>query len=166
MPQKNESPWGNSAVGNLLKVPKETYQAALSKLGRLQNFTQRADNIAEQNFPDSARDASAKNAFRHALGTGMLTQELGGGAAGAVLAKMAGWGWEGLGASQLADSADHRLDTRHDLNANNIGASVATQVKNEAELVARLKQMANASVVAEPPGFFEPGVPRMTRAVK
>lgn len=136
------------------------------KLSRLQTFTQRADNIAEQNFPNSARDASEKNAFRHALGTGLLTQELGGGAVGATLAKMAGWGWEGLGASQLVDSAQHRLDTRHDLNANNVGASVATQAKNEAELVARLRDLARSSRIEQPPGFFEPGVPRLTRTVR
>ena len=84
----------------------------------------------------------------------------------ATMAKMAGWGWEGLGASQLMDSAAHRLDTRHDLNANNIGASVATQVKNEAELIAQLKRLANASVATSPPGFFEPGRPYMTHTGK
>ena len=136
------------------------------KWDSLSNFTQKADNIAEREFPDSARDASTKNAFRHALGTGMLTQELGGGAIAATLAKLAGYGWEGLGASQLVDSAAHRLDTRHDLNSNNIGASVATQVGSQEELVSRLKALASASVAGEPPGFFEPGVPRLTRTVK
>ena len=136
------------------------------KWDNLKTFANRADAIAEREFPNSARDASDKNAFRHALGTGMLTQELGGGPMAATMAKMAGWGWEGLGARQLIDSAAHRLDTRHDLNANNIGASVATQVKNEAELIARLKQLANASVATSPPGFFEPGRPYMTRTGK
>ena len=141
-------------------------QPMADKWDRLSTFTGRADNIAEQAFPDSARDASQKNAFRHALGTGMLTQELGGGPVAATLAKMAGWGWEGMGASQLADSAKHRLDTRHDLNANNIGASVAMQSKNEAELVARLKAMAIASRVEQPPGFFEQGRPYLSRTVQ
>lgn len=141
-------------------------QPMANKWDRLSTFTGRADNIAEQAFPDSARDASQKNAFRHALGTGMLTQELGGGPVAATLAKMAGWGWEGMGASQLVDSAKHRLDTRHDLNANNIGASVAMQSKNEAELVARLKQMAIASKVEQPPGFFEQGRPYLSRTVQ
>lgn len=151
--------WDSKMISGLL-------QPAADKWNRLSTFTQRADNIAEQNFPDSARDASSKNAFRHALGTGMLTRELGGGPIAATMAKMAGWGWEGLGASQLIDSAQHRLDTKHDLNANNIGASVATQAKSEAELVARLKAMAGASVVAQPPGFFEQGRPYMTRSVR
>ena len=141
-------------------------QPMADKWDRLSTFTGRADNIAEQAFPDSARDASQKNAFRHALGTGMLTQELGGGPVAATLAKMAGWGWEGMGASQLADSAKHRLDTRHDLNANNIGASVAMQSKNEAELVARLKQMASVARSEEPPGFFAQGRPYLTRTVR
>ncbi len=141
-------------------------QPMADKWDRLSTFTGRADNIAEQAFPDSARDASQKNAFRHALGTGMLTQELGGGPVAATLAKMAGWGWEGMGASQLADSANHRLDTRHDLNANNIGASVAMQSKNEAELVARLKQMASVARSEEPPGFFAQGRPYLTRTVR
>ena len=141
-------------------------QPIANKWDRLSTFTGRADNIAEQAFPGSARDASQKNAFRHALGTGMLTQELGGGPVAATLAKMAGWGWEGMGASQLVDSAKHQLDTRHDLNANNIGASVAMQSKNEAELVARLKQMAIASRVEQPPGFFEQGRPYLSRTVQ
>ncbi len=141
-------------------------QPMANKWDRLSAFTGRADNIAEQAFPDSARDASQKNAFRHALGTGMLTQELGGGPVAATLAKMAGWGWEGMGASQLMDSAKHRLDTRHDLNANNIGASVAMQSKNEAELVARLKQMASVARSEEPPGFFAQGRPYLTRTVR
>lgn len=151
-----DSMWDSQAFSKLVKP-------AADKWDRLTTFTQRADNIAEQQFPDSARDASTKNAFRHALGTGMLTQELGGGPVAATLAKMAGWGWEGLGASQLVDSAAYRLDTRHDLNANNVGASVAMQSQNQAELVARLKQLASVSVPGEPPGFFEPGVPRLTR---
>lgn len=141
-------------------------QPMANKWDRLSTFTGRADNIAEQAFPDSARDASQKNAFRHALGTGMLTQELGGGPVAATLAKMAGWGWEGMGASQLVDSAKHRLDTRHDLNANNIGASVAMQSKNEAELVARLKAMASVARSEEPPGFFAQGRPYLTRTVR
>ena len=141
-------------------------QPMANKWDRLSTFTGRADNIAEQAFPDSARDASQKNAFRHALGTGMLTQELGGGPVAATLAKMAGWGWEGMGASQLMDSAKHRLDTKHDLNANNIGASVAMQSKNEAELVARLKAMASVARSEEPPGFFAQGRPYLTRTVR
>ena len=141
-------------------------QPMANKWDRLSTFTGRADNIAEQSFPNSARDASQKNAFRHALGTGMLTQELGGGPVAATLAKMAGWGWEGMGASQLMDSAKHRLDTKHDLNANNIGASVAMQSKNEAELVARLKAMASVARSEEPPGFFAQGRPYLTRTVR
>ncbi len=150
----------NSAYWNELVKP------ATDKWDRLKSFANRADDIAEQNFPDSARDASQKNAFRHALGTGILTQELGGGPLAATTAKMAGWGWEGMDLGKIIDNPQHRMDTRHDLNANNIGASVATQVKNEAELVARLKQLANSSVVATPPGFFESGKPYMTRTVK
>lgn len=151
--------WDSKLISGLL-------QPAADKWNRLSTFTERADGIAEKAFPDSARDASTKNAFRHALGTGMLTQELGGGPIAATLAKMAGWGWEGLGAGQLMDSPQYRLDTRHDLNANNIGASVAMGSKNEAELVARLKQLASVAAVEQPPGFFEPPVPRLTRTVR
>ena len=151
--------WNSRLLAGLVKP-------AAQKWDRLKTFANRADDIAEREFPNSARDASDKNAFRHALGTGMLTQELGGGPMAATMAKMAGWGWEGLGASQLIDSKQHRLDTRHDLNANNIGASVAMASKNEAELVARLKQLASVAAVEQPPGFFEPPVPRLTRSVR
>ena len=154
-----DNSWDSAFMASLI-------QPAKDKWNRLSTFTQQADNIAEANFPNSARDASQKNAFRHALGTGILTQELGGGPIAATMAKMAGWGWEGLGASQLVDSAKYRLDTRHDLNANNIGASVAMQSKDQAELVARLKQMAIASRVEQPPGFFEQGRPYLSRTVQ
>ena len=151
--------WDSKLISGLV-------QPAKDKWNRLTTFTNRADDIAEREFPDSARDASTKNAFRHALGTGMLTQELGGGPMAAAVAKMAGWGWEGLGARQLINSPQHRLDTRHDLNANNIGASVAMASKNEAELVARLKQLASVARVEQPPGFFERGRPYLSRTVR
>ena len=151
--------WDSKLISGLV-------QPAKDKWNRLTTFTNRADDIAEREFPDSARDASTKNAFRHALGTGMLTQELGGGPMAAAVAKMAGWGWEGLGARQLINSPEHRLDTRHDLNANNIGASVAMASKNEAELVARLKQLASVARVEQPPGFFERGRPYLSRTVQ
>ena len=151
--------WNSRLLAGLVKP-------ATQKWDRLKTFANQADDIAEQHFPNSARDASDKNAFRHALGTGMLTQELGGGPMAATMAKMAGYGWEALGAKQFLNDSKYREDTRHDLNANNIGASVATQVKNEAELIARLKQLANASVTSVPPGVLERGVPHMTRTVR
>lgn len=66
-----DSLWDSQAFSRLA-------QPVADKWNRLTSFTQRADNSAEQAYPDSARDASTKNAFRHALGTGILTQELGG----------------------------------------------------------------------------------------
>ena len=56
-----------------------------------------ASDIADREFPGSDRDSGSKNAFRHALGTGMVAQELGGGAIGAGVAKLIGYGWEGAG---------------------------------------------------------------------
>lgn len=139
-----------------------------------QNFAtipDQADAIASNMFPNSARDASMQNAFRHSLGTGMMAQALGGGAIGATLAKMAGWGWEGIGAAEKLYSsgqipAAYAQDTMHDLNANNIGASIAARTQSQAELVNALAQMARASQVEAPPGMFSPGVPRLTRSVK
>ena len=84
----------------------------------------------------------------------------------ATLAKMAGYGWEALGAKQFLADPRYQEDTRHDLNANNIGASVATQVRDEAELVVRLKAMAQGSVASAPPGIFQRGVPHMTHTVR
>ena len=151
--------WNSRLLAGLVKP-------ATQKWDRLKTFANQADDIAEQHFPNSARDASDKNAFRHALGTGMLTRELGGGPMAATLAKMAGYGWEALGAKQFLTDPRHQEDTRHDLNANNIGASVATQVRDEAELVARLKAMAQGSVASAPPGIFQRGVPHMTHTVR
>ena len=136
-----------------------------------------ADQIAEQNFPDSARDSSTKNAFRHALGTGMMAQQLGAGRGGlhgvaaATLAKLAGYGWEGLGADKYTGSMNnlqptaYRNDTKHDLNANALGASAAMGT-DQAGLVKALKSMAQQSQVQQPPGLFESSPGYMTRTVR
>lgn len=130
---------------------------------RLQSIPEQADRIAEDTFGmASARDSSTKNAFRHALGTGMLTQEWGGGPIAAALAKAAGYAWEGLGAADIINDPAHRTDTLHDLNANAIGAKVA-QGKNQAELVQALKRMALESVPVQPPGVFQASPGYLTR---
>ena len=93
-------------------------RSAKDSLDRIKNIPSKADNIADQNFPDSARDASTKNAFRHALGTGMIAQEMGankGGLQGTLAsgaAKGLGYLWEGLGALDFIGSEKHRNDTK------------------------------------------------------
>jgi hypothetical protein len=135
--------------------------------GSLQRYGQlpeEADRIAEQAFPGSARDASTKNAFRHALGTGMLAQELGGGKLGAAAAKLAGWGWELPTMLDPRSTAAQREDMRHDLNANAIGASVAQQTGSRAELVEALRRMALQSVPTNAPAAFAPSRGFLTRS--
>lgn len=139
---------------------------AASPYRSLQEFGQipaRADDVAEQTFPGSARDASTKNAFRHALGTGMVTQALGGGAAGGALAKGAGYLWEGLGLKELIQSGKHRTDTLHDLNANAVGAAAAQQTGTQQGLIQALKRMALESVPQQPPGAFSASPGYLTR---
>lgn len=128
---------------------------------------EQADAIAEQTFPGSARDASVKNAFRHALGTGMLTQRLGGGPVAAGVAKAIGYGWEGMG---LLDGSVKRPawreDSLHDLNANAIGARTAQGVQDLPGLVQALKAMALQSAPVAPPGVFEPSPGYLTRSAQ
>lgn len=144
---------------NTINLPARAY-AQLKSFGEL---PARASDIAEQYFPGSARDASTKNAFRHALGTGMLTQELGGGPVGAGLAKGIGYLWEGLGAANLGDPR-YRQDALHDLNANAVGARTAMSTRNQAELIESLRKMALQSVPVQAPGVFERSPGYMTRS--
>lgn len=128
----------------------------------------RADAIAEQNFPDSARDSSAKNAFRHALGTGMLAQQLGGGPIAAGFAKMAGYGWEAMGipGAMMEGKPLVTEDMKHDFNANSIGASLAQQTGSQAELVNALRSLATRSIQTGAPGIFERSSGHLTRSVR
>jgi hypothetical protein len=140
-----------------------TDPSALGWAKHLLSLPKQADDAAEAQFPDSARDSSVKNAYRHALGTGLLAQELGaneGGVRGAVaqgLAKAAGYGWEAIGyataPAQAKDKA-YNTDTRHDLNANAVGAKQAGLSATREELARRLKAMALQSPPVEAPGFF------------
>jgi hypothetical protein len=124
----------------------------------------RADDIAERTFPGSARDASTKNAFRHALGTGMLAQELGGGHVGAALAKLAGYGWEGMGMLDGSNRGPAKMeDMRHDLNANAIGAEQARLNPSHEGLVQALKRFALQSVPVHAPGVFSRSPGYLTR---
>jgi len=134
------------------------------KLEAITSTGRRADAIAEREYPDSARDASTKNAFRHALGTGMLAKELGGGWFGSTAAKGAGYLWEGMGALDFLNSEDHRNDTRHDLNANALGAAIAIDNDTQERLVNRLKAMADRARTTEPPSVFETSRGYMTRS--
>lgn len=126
----------------------------------------RANDAALRRFPDSAQDSSMKNAFRHSLGTGMIANKLGGGVLGATAAKLAGYGWETLGAAENIRSPKQWEDTKHDLNANAIGASVATQTQNQQQLENMLEGLARRSRVREPLGAFEPSHGQMTRSVR
>jgi hypothetical protein len=144
-----------------------------SMLGRLQNWGRQlqdipgqADAITNRYFApgSTARDNSTGNAFRHALGTGMLAQHLGGGPLAAVAAKAMGYGWELMGMGNWG-KASGRLDTLHDLNANAIGAQVAQQTGNTDELAAALKRLALESVVTpRPPGAFSATPGYLTRS--
>lgn len=141
-------------------------QGAKNWVQELTDIPSQADEVAERLYPDSARDASTKNAFRHALGTGMMTQKLGGGPVAATAAKMAGWGWELPTLLDPRSTDAQRLDSRHDLNANAIGAITAQRAASPAELEMALRRYADQAVVAQPPKLFEPHAGQMTRSVR
>ena len=135
---------------------------------KIRDIPGQADRIAEAKYQGtgSARDSSAKNAFRHALRTGMLSQEWGGGPIAAALAKGAGYVWEGLGANEFINSKTHRTDTGHDLNANAIGAKVATETSSHHDLVEALYKLSQNSRQSAPPSIFAPSPGYMTRTVR
>ena len=116
-------------------------------------------------FSNSARDSSEKNTFRHSLGTGLMSQALDGNEFSALAAKLAGYGWEAFGASNLGN-AKYRNDTLHDLNTNAIGAKTASNVNSEARLIEVLADMARNSRQQSLPSVFEATPGYMTRTVK
>lgn len=130
--------------------------AAGDKLEKLGEVGHDATAIADENFPGQSWDFSQKNAFRHALGTGMLTQELGGGEGGAALAKLIGYLWEARGLPDGGMSWDERMtDTGHDLNANAIGAAEASTTDDRAALIEALLKHSLAAKKSAPVGFTE-----------
>ena len=146
-------------------------QAVGDRIEYLRDLPNKASDIAEERFPGYDRDASTKNAFRHALGTGMLAQELGSSwgnsypakLAGAAAAKMVGHVWEmptwmnpGASKAQLEDS-------RHDLNANHIGAVEAMSAASQEELITALDYLARNSRKEKPGIAFAPSPGYMTR---
>lgn len=160
----NKKPMGDdgywSGVGQRLN-------GAYESLKNFGSIPSQADGIAEQAYPGFARDASTKNAFRHALGTGMMTQALGGGQIGGALAKGADYLWEGLGAKDFIDNRQgYRADTLHDLNANAIGATARQQTMNQQELINALRGMAATSQQQQAPGFFSPSPGHLTRSAR
>lgn len=137
-----------------------------TKVQEFRDIPNRASDIAEMAYPDSARDASTKNAYRHALGTGMMTQALGGSGLAAGVAKMAGWGWELPTLLNPRATEAQRIDSRHDLNANAIGSQMGKLTSNQSELEMALRGFADRSVVREPPGAFQRGTGYLTRSVR
>lgn len=153
-------------LGPMWDTFKGVTKPVLDKYDRVKNLTGEADRIAEEQFPNSARDASTKNAFRHALGTGMLTRELGGGPIAAETAKRVGYLWEGLGLQQNIENPKYRNDTYHDLNANALGAKTAQDVGSQAQLIAALKNLALGAKEEAPPSFWQSSPGYMTRTYK
>ena len=153
----------NSFVQALREAPKK----AGDWVNDLRSIPDRADGIAEGVYgSSSARDASAKNAFRHALGTGMLTQKLGGGLVGGTAAKMAGYAWELPTLMSYGSTKEQQADSRHDLNANALGAYLATKTGSQEELVKALRGYAARSVVQDAPPVLSRPVGYLTRSVR
>lgn len=153
--------------GDVAKNTKSLPQDFVGKLSRFGQIPAQASDIADENFPNSARDGSTKNAFRHALGTGMMAHELGGGRLGAVAAKGLGYVWEGFGAADPAKMKKEWTngDIKHDLNANALGAK-ASIGSSQVELIDALRSMAQQAQVQQPPGVFQASPGYMTRSVR
>ena len=138
--------------------PTSMLNALSSWWNDMQTFTHEADNEAEKRFPGQARDASVKNAYRHALGSGRLAQLLGansgipvveGAARGA--AKLAGYGWEALGGPDNWRGQD----MRHDLNANAQGIAHTQTAQDFNSLANALESFARGARKEMPPGITD-----------
>lgn len=160
-----EGPLVRASNAELDKLPQGS--DPVSWLKRLQRLTQTADYAASAAFPNSARDSSFKNAYRHSLGTGLLAQQLPGGPQLPVaLAKLAGYTWEAPGTAENLKDPAKMTDMRHDLNANSIGAEAAPYFATPRELSLYLLRKALQSRAEAPPiaTQFSPGY--LTRTVE
>ena len=140
-------------------------KAVTNWVGDLQSFAGQADAEAEKRFPNQARDESQKNAFRHALGAGRLAQLVGSNSGIPVVegaargfAKLAGYGWEGLGGTENWQSQD----MRHDLNANALGIAQSSKAKDFATLADNLASFAQGARKELPPDALNKARPYFT----
>lgn len=153
-------------------MPNPGYRGLMSALMRMaerkvdaiEETGHEATALADENFPGQSWDFSQKNSFRHALGTGLLTKELGGGPVAKQMAKLIGYLWEARGfVPEEGMSLGERLtDTKQDLNANAIGADEATKAPDKEALIAALLKLAQESKISRAPGVLEPSPGYMT----
>lgn len=149
------------------QLPQEWGNRAMNYGRDLLSTDVQATDAANQRFPDEPWNSSAKNAFRHSAATGMLAQKLGGGQAGYLASKGAGYLWELLDAGKFMRDAAHREDTLHDLNANAIGAREATRYKTQTELLDALEgYVRNARAEYPIRQYFDPFDTYMTKSTK
>lgn len=153
---------------NLKDYGKDVYRT-LHEYGSIPGI---ADNKAENLYSNkSARDSSIKNAYRHALGTGMFQDKFAASPlisedVASLLAKGLGFSWELASLGKSITNPKYRTDSLHDLNANSIGADTAKNTLNQAELEKALAQKANNSLVEQPVSFYERSPGHMTRSVR
>ena len=152
----NQSIWGNFT--NLLsKIAGKAYDSyAPQTVKNLVDIPGYATDKAAELFPS---DNGKQNAMRHSLWMGRTAQELGGGPGATLLAKLAGYGFEGLTAAPTA--IGHLLDgnvagakavyndSKQDLNNNAVGIAHAA-FRNPKQLEDELRRMANGVVTADP----------------
>lgn len=144
------------AESTTIGAGEKSRESVEDKLGRVAETGHEATAIADENFPGQPWDFSQKNAFRHALGTGLLAHELGGGLSGAALAKLVGYLWEARGLPAEGMSFDDRIeDTKYDLNANAIGAAESVANPDRAALIEALLKQAKAARAESPVGITE-----------
>lgn len=157
-----------------LDAAKQYGQAVNDRIEYLRDLPDQASDIAEQRFPGYDRDGSSKNAFRHALGTGMLAQELGSSwgnsypakLAGAAAAKAVGHVWEMPTWINPKASDAQLTDMRHDLNANHMGAVEAMNANSREDLISALDYLARNSRQEKPGNAFAPSPGYMSRTGK
>ncbi len=167
-PMGNPSFWGSvkNGASNLVDTLKGYGGIAADAFMAPAN---RASQFSQATFPGQDWDNSQRNALRHSLWIGGVAQAMGAGPDNPVLtpvaqvaAKGLGYIHEGLSNSWDAfknahqgDGGLHDQDTRHDLNANAVGAEMAGYAKTPEELQRVLANMAVTARQGAPVGMFQ-----------
>ena len=158
--------YGNQMLAPAYGMVDDKLQENIPTYKNIRNLPEEIGDRQVANFPSGA-DWKQANAFRHSYGTGRLAQELGGGMGAQLVAKLAGYGVEGLTSpanavykgiknNDMNYTVEELRDSLSDINNNAYGATQAGYLKTAKELEDRiLKDIPKA--VQKAPNLFEQG---------
>lgn len=158
--------YGNQMLAPAYGMVDDKLQENIPTYKNIRNLPDEVGDRQVANFPDP-KDWKQANAFRHSYATGRLAQEFGGGMGGQLIAKLAGYGVEGLTSpanavykgiknNDINYTVEELRDSLSDINNNAYGATQAGYLKSAKELEDRiLKDIPKA--VQKAPNLLEQG---------